>query len=759
MSTLPDPVGGPFDGVPSPRNSRLPVDLEFDEDGKKPAQEKFTPQLIWRAFRRHWWQILAVWAVGSAGVVYMANQRIKTAYDVSARVRVEPGEQPLHVNKSIMSGSDLAEFREVQISTVTSPVVINLALADHPELYRLPRLQNTDDAEGVIRGSIKVAPIIKTPLMEISMTSNSADEAVAIVNAVVEAYLKNAASLTSDETKQRIEQLRKGEEDYQRELEEKRRDSLRLSERFGAADIEGVKDSNSITSDDYRLLSDQLAKVEIERVTLEAELEHFRRQKLAPPPTAVDDGQINEAVEDALKTHPAVQDLQEEVDRINAQVEQVQRGSRHRSDPALMALQRKLSRLKNQLMATRKSLRPKLKRQLQPPPPAEGEDEAVNSTERRLVALKKHEDYLREKLKVMKIRTQRAGAEAMQLQFANFDTSRAAEVLHKVQDSLHQLEHESRNPLARVRLEYPARMPKHPNPNSKGRVIMMGPIAVFGMILGLFVLLERRSARVANPEDLPGRARLQVLGVVPPLPTLRQPAWASIRGEGRGQRLLDEFVQSLDHLRVTLCARPDPWGRDRHCLLITSACGSEGKTTLAAQLAERCVNAGLMTLLIDADLRNPTLTRMFDFEASDGLVNVLRGDVEAEHAIRVVGDAGGFHFLAAGTPRTDPSRILQGEALGKFLARARESFEMIIVDAPPVLPVPDALTIGRWTDGAVLAVRHDTSRIPAVERAQRRLASVGVPVLGAVVNGVRSAGSTYGGYAYGNLAGSSSTEA
>ena len=80
-------------------------------------------------------------------------------------------------------------------------------------------------------------------------------------------------------------------------------------------------------------------------------------------------------------------------------------------------------------------------------------------------------------------------------------------------------------------------------------------------------------------------------------------------------------------------------------------------------------------------------------------------------------------MLPAGTPRVDPSRLLQGDRLGKLLAQARESFDMIIVDAPPVLPVPDALTIGRWTDGAVLAVRYDTSRYPLVERANRRLAA------------------------------------
>lgn len=102
--------------------------------------------------------------------------------------------------------------------------------------------------------------------------------------------------------------------------------------------------------------------------------------------------------------------------------------------------------------------------------------------------------------------------------------------------------------------------------------------------------------------------------------------------------------------------------------------------------------------------------------------------------------------MPAGTPKLDPSRLLQSDRLGHLLAQAREAFDVVIVDAPPVLPVPDALTIGRWTDGAVLAVRYDMSRYPLVEKANRRLASVGVTVIGAVVNGVRVADSTYGSY-------------
>ena len=261
------------------------------------------------------------------------------------------------------------------------------------------------------------------------------------------------------------------------------------------------------------------------------------------------------------------------------------------------------------------------------------------------------------------------------------------------------------------------------------------------------ILLELNAGRVVDPEDIPGRIRVPVIGVVPPLPQLRQSTGIfSSRDEFRNQKQLDQFVQSLDHLRVSLCSGRSAWGRDRRCLLITSACSSEGKTTLAAQLSERCVNAGLSTLLIDGDLRNPTLSRMLDVPTRQGLINILRGEAILEDSMVVIGGAGGFHFLPSGTPKVDPSRLLQGDRLQKLMARTRELFDIVIVDAPPVLPVPDALTIGRWTDGAILAVRYDMSRFPLVEKANRRLAAVGVPVIGAVVNGVKIMDSTYGSY-------------
>jgi succinoglycan biosynthesis transport protein ExoP len=247
---------------------------------------------------------------------------------------------------------------------------------------------------------------------------------------------------------------------------------------------------------------------------------------------------------------------------------------------------------------------------------------------------------------------------------------------------------------------------------------------------------------------------------LPPLPGPRLESGR--RGARERERRLQEFLQCLDHLRVALTEEQTTPGHGR-CLMITSATAAEGKTTLSAQLAACCVKAGVSTLLIDADMRRATLSRMLNEEKTPGLSDVLQGDLSPDDSALPVPDAG-FHLLPAGTPGRDPSWLLKGQKVGQVLERYRQLFDLIIVDTPPVLPVPDALTIGRWVDGAVLATRFDVSRLPLVEKARRRISTAGITLVKTVVNGVKSFrlsgyissygyGYGYGGYGYGGYGG------
>ena len=356
---------------------------------------------------------------------------------------------------------------------------------------------------------------------------------------------------------------------------------------------------------------------------------------------------------------------------------------------------------------------------------------------KKMALLRDTQQKLEEELKQIQILSRQEAGDSVDIYLTQQALSDVKEMKQQVMRRLEQLKFDA-NYGTKVDIIHMARVPNRPSANSRPKLMMATPVGVLAALMSLFILLEIRSGRVGHPDELSPRMKAEVFSV-PPLPTLR----SGQGNRGRGDQV-EEFTQRVDHLRVALCGENND-GVAR-CVMITSAAGGEGKTTLAAQLAGRCANAGLSTLLIDADLRRPRLGQLLDVPEGPGLSDILSGDAEVDSAMVVIGNAGGFHLLPAGTPAPDPSRLLRGRRLGELLGHLRQTFDIVILDTPPVLPVPDALTMGDWVDGAVLAVRRDASRVSLVERANRMLSAKGIPLLGVVVNGVKTSDMGYGGY-------------
>ena len=338
---------------------------------------------------------------------------------------------------------------------------------------------------------------------------------------------------------------------------------------------------------------------------------------------------------------------------------------------------------------------------------------------------------LEQQIERMELDRRDQGVDNLELSFASTKLREVEALRSRVVARLEELRFDQRGE-SRIIPISEAKAGNAPASDKRTKYLAVTPLAVLGLVLGLVTLVEMRAARVSGAEDLSGRVAAEVFSV-PPLPTARP----SKRLAGPDvDPQFEHFVQQLDHLRVALCGEGGHDGQGR-CVLITSAVGGEGKTTLAAQLAVRCAEAGASTVLIDADLRRATLGRLFEVPECPGLSDVLRGDAKLEDALVPISQVGGCQLLPAGSPEPNPNRVLRGKAFGPMLERLRRSFDVVIVDTSPVLPVPDALILGRYADGAVLATRHDQSRFPAVERANHLLAGAGIPVLGVVVNGAR----------------------
>lgn len=745
-----NPTDRSFGSLPARQTELVPAPPVHEHDDAfhdlPPTGNRITFRLVARALRRHWWQALALWLVGSVGLMAVAYFKVYPSYIAFARIIVEPGERGLFTQGN--GNNDFADYKETQVSIISSPRVIETALAQNPEILNFPRLRLAEDHSAEIRSALNVSIVPKTNLIDVSMVSESTLEATAIVNAVVRAYLKNAADDNNQENVGKVDRLKTARDEKLSSVKLKRDALKQLQQKIGDGNITELKGRNSVTVEEYGRLSSELTQIQVQIFAADAKLSLMQNDQSGP--VAVDEGRPTERdIQDMFYSHPRVVDPKNRFERAIDRYKSTSHNIRDKSDPSLIVHLKARNAAKEELDNLWAELEPVLRAQARAGVgrPVNTADHAVREAELHLLALKSQETALTEKLKTLSIKRKDEGAAALALEFENIDLKSDQAYLDTIERNLADLEFVTKNPIARIREGFMAKPTNKASTSNRTKIMAMAPVGMMFGVLCLLVLLELSAGRVVDPEDIPARIRVPVIGVVPPLPQIRPANGVfSARDEFRTQRQLDQFVQSLDHLRVALCSGRNAWGRERRCILITSACGSEGKTTLAAQLAERCVNAGLNTLLIDGDLRNPTLSRMLDVPNSRGLINVLRGEVAAEEAMAIIGGAGGFHFMPAGTPKVDPSRLLQSERLGKLLTQAREAFDIVIVDAPPVLPVPDALTIGRWTDGAVLAVRYDMSRFPLVEKANRRLATVGVPVIGAVVNGVRIQESTYGSY-------------
>jgi capsular exopolysaccharide synthesis family protein len=185
--------------------------------------------------------------------------------------------------------------------------------------------------------------------------------------------------------------------------------------------------------------------------------------------------------------------------------------------------------------------------------------------------------------------------------------------------------------------------------------------------------------------------------------------------------------------------------RQPRCLVISSALQGEGKTMTSTNLAIALAQTGRRTLLIDGDLRRPRVAGQLGLDAAVGLTTVLVGNTDVTDAIQEH-EASGLHFLASGAKPPNPTEILQSRVTHDLIRELSESYDMVIIDAPPLLPVADASVLSTIADGVILVVQHGKTSRDAVRDAITRLEQVGGRLFGIAVNMIPKRAT--GGYYY-----------
>lgn len=273
-------------------------------------------------------------------------------------------------------------------------------------------------------------------------------------------------------------------------------------------------------------------------------------------------------------------------------------------------------------------------------------------------------------------------------------------------------------------------------PAGPPRNLIVAAAGAVGLLLGVILafVLERGRPRIRNARDVSTVTGLRVVGRIAPSRSLRA---------GPVEALGDpEIGASIRTLRTNL----ERVTRDRpvHVLVVTSSISGEGKTTVASSLAAALARLDADVLLIDGDLRRPAVGRLFGMTTVEkGLSQVLRGEVELAAAI-TQSSIRNLHVLPTSADREAGDLLARG--LDTVISEARAGFDVVVVDAPPLLAGDDARTVATMCDAVMLVVSSETLTA-TVSEAANALDALGVRVVGAVGNRMRE---THGQGPYGS---------
>lgn len=189
---------------------------------------------------------------------------------------------------------------------------------------------------------------------------------------------------------------------------------------------------------------------------------------------------------------------------------------------------------------------------------------------------------------------------------------------------------------------------------------------------------------------------------------------------------------------------------DLKLIAFTSANISEGKSTVAANVAITYAQAGRRTLLIDADLRRPTAHQTFELHNRAGLSTIISSTAETVELGNLVQASGikGLDILTAGPMPPNPSELIGSKRMSTFIKSIEKHYDLVILDLAPVLEVSDTQELARHLDGIILVVRQGVTQKPAVKRSVEMLKFAKARILGYVMNDVRAENAGYG-YGYG----------
>ena len=347
---------------------------------------------------------------------------------------------------------------------------------------------------------------------------------------------------------------------------------------------------DSLTLDQYRTTKDHLMQTKFQLMELEARFQAKQAEAQQAQANGNNPGDLNNEasnrqlraqIEEEFKRDPEVASLIDEIRSAKETLDHAKGLARKGHDPARLAAEKHLAGLNQEYNELWGSKSEQIRQRLLVPTGAGApEFESLADLKRKIEEQKMKEARYEGLISKYDANKQLSNTDTVNATFLRDELTRNNSMFDQVNRKLETLTFTIEKPRVNIEHTDRAEIPKAPYNNKRLKYMAILPVVVLFAVLGLFLLLEVRAERVADPDLLSSRVQSEVYAL-PPLPTTRSPR--KLNGSGVDDQI-DRFIQRLDHLRFAVCGDQNHTDLGR-CVLVTSAIGGEGKTTLAAQLA------------------------------------------------------------------------------------------------------------------------------------------------------------------------------
>lgn len=669
--------------------------------------------------RKRKWIILAL---GLAGLIYGFYQYAvqPRLYEAYGTIEIRTGSSNEYriigtgSNTDTSSSSLLTQIAILKSDTLLLTVARDLNLANNPYFMgdKGPApYRNIDDPVirqsvlGAMQAIVSVSLVPKTDLVRISCSTFNPKLSADIVNKLVREYILRSFQSRADATQRVSEFFSHQLDDLKQEVQTSQEQMIDLQKRLG---VLGFDPNLNQTTSNLADLSKAVGEARIARINAETHL-------------AVLTGRNSNAANQPLNAglvSPAVSSLraQLELDRANlAQLTAPKNlGPNH---PQVEALRQKIDELSREI--------------------SEEQNRVIAEAQEAVIATRANEQQTQAALDAQTAAAYKLRNDLIEytLRQRDFDSNRT--LYEGLLQRLRTAGVEAGLESTEIDIVDAAVPPVGPTlrPRTTILVIDTAMMLVLGIILA-FVLdsLDTSLRTVAEIEAVSGLPSLALI------PRVRRSS-AETANLGPAMRNLivlsspkSQFAEAFRALRTSLLLSVA--GGEPKLILLTSATPSEGKTTVSINLACVLAQRDVRVLLIDADLRRPTVHHRFGLNGKAGLTSVLTGAVPLEEAIQNIPEMPLLDILVSGPVPPFPTEMLSSQTMVQLLEKCKGIYTHIVMDSPPLLSVTDSVVLARDADAVLLIIRHGKSSKHALRRARDLLVRSGAPVTGTALNAV-----------------------